>query len=73
MSGVGAFEFVLICLGFVFILGVGLSMVYWYSVEDYLLKMGWIPWLNKLHERENEKLDQCLKEYYERQKERGNE
>ena len=66
--GVGAWEFVFACVGFVLILAAGLSMIYWYTVEDYLLKKGWIPWLNRRHERQKEKQDKFLKEFNEREK-----
>ncbi len=52
---------------------VGIAMIHWVKVEGYLLRKGWVPWLNNREERENEKLDQYLKGYYERQKEREND
>lgn len=54
------------------IITVGIAMIHKVEVEGFLLRKGWIKWLNSREERENEKMDQYLKGYYERQKEREN-
>lgn len=59
-------QILFVLFGVTFILIAGVSMMYWPTIEDFLLEKGWIKWLNKKHERENAKLDTFLKEWQKR-------
>lgn len=60
------FFYIQFMAGLALILTTGLSIMYWPDIEGFLLKKGWIKWLNKKHDRENEKLDAFLKETQKR-------
>lgn len=71
--GLPPFELALFLVSSLLIITVGIAMIHKVEVEGFLLRKGWIKWLNSREERENEKMDQYLKGYYERQKEREND
>lgn len=62
----GMLFYFLFVLWLAFILIAGISMLYWPDIEGFLLKKGWIKWLNNKHDRENEKFDAFLKEMQKR-------